>query len=190
MDDAAYALFHESMRAAGAQLAYLGRHAAGPDRLTSRHALLSTPGLPAVGIVVARALADSGCSFLLTESRLGAPEQDVESSTGVPGFRSYEIGARGQHALHVSGVSVASACELAGIDRACVRAGAGGADVPPKAAPHRGWDEAVGSALARALLETISEPLISGDRHTFVHRCSAAERTEPVAACVTFVIDV
>jgi hypothetical protein len=72
MDDAAYAIFHESARSAGARLLCLGRHAGG---VPSRHALLTTPPVAGTGTRLAEALGVAGCAALVTESPLGTVER-------------------------------------------------------------------------------------------------------------------
>jgi hypothetical protein len=70
MDDAAYAIFHESVRTTGARLLCLGRHA---GSVQSRHTILTTRAFAGAGATLMHAFGLARCSVLVRESPLGAP---------------------------------------------------------------------------------------------------------------------
>ncbi len=190
MDDAAYAIFHESVRAAGGRLLCLNRHGPRRGAFRSRHAVLSTPAVSAIGATLASYLAEADGTGLVTELRVGT--SDRETNIGVSGYRSFDVDdSLEPRVLHAAGMSPTEACQLLGIDSARLTPRPAVRDCGRSAVARRcGWIEIVARALVRTSFGTDTAAVPRGVNHVFLRRGVTAQPDGPTGTYVTFVVDV
>lgn len=191
MSSAAYALFSELARDAGASQVFEGRHAIADDG-ASRHALNSVAGFHGSAEALAAGLAASGAAFAISEVPLGAATARGlrGGDWGPHGFKSFHVAADCQPLwLHLAGLDLAQGCSALGVDAELAEPLRRWRTYAPQAVDASGgWDHAVGQILASLAVGGVENktPCVA---QIFVHGSRMLEELSARDSLVSFVME-
>lgn len=197
MSDAAYVLFSELARDAGAIQMFEGRHMIATDGSSTRHALHSVPGFQGTAQTLASALAQDNVDFAITEVPLGGSDVALHIANRSPlGFTSYRVtGASPQDEiwLHLSGLGIEQGCNMLSVNASqaeSLRCWSNTVSTPgvlPSVA-NRGWEQMLGQTLAVLATGTTynSAPCV---KQAFIHQLLPQESGAVYDSYVSFVME-
>lgn len=188
MEDAAYVLFAELARDAGARLVFEGQHGADDDGRASRHVINAAAGFHGTAETLAAALAGMDAAFAIAETPVGAGGRVARGGDWSRlGFDSFHVADESPLWLHLAGVPRQAGCEALGLaENQAEPLRCWPTYVP--AAPAAGWQSALGRALAQ-LAAGGEENRLPCVRQMFVRGSAALEDFAADHSRVSFVME-
>lgn len=187
MDDAAYVLFSEMARDAGAALLAEGWHGQYLGG-ASRHTFRVTPRLHGVGEILGTGLVHGHESFAVAEQPFVAHASSPGRERSAHGFESYLVEQEQSLCLHLAGLPLASACTALDLPSPRVQALAR-TNHPPQAVPiDVAWPALLGYALCHA--GSSCETRVSSAAQVFLRGDAILGQPGKLDSFVSFVADI
>lgn len=189
MEDAAYVLFSEMAREAGARLVFEGQHSAAADGRVSRHAFSSAAGFHGSAESLAAALSATDAVFAIAETPVGGGERIVRGGDWSRlGFDSFHVADEVPTWLHLSGVSRQEGCAALGVAAAQAEPLRCWPTYVPAAPAGYSWSAILGNTLARLAAggEENRQPCV---RQVFVRGAGSLDEFATHDSYVSFVME-
>jgi len=189
MEDAAYVLFSEMARDAGARLVFEGQHSAAADGRVSRHAFSSAVGFHGAAESLAAALSATDAAFAIAETPVGGGGRIVRGGDWSRlGFDSFHVADEVPTWLHLSGVLRQEGCAALGVTAAQTEPLRCWPTYVPAAPAGAGWPAILGNTLARLAAggEENRQPCV---RQVFVRGAGSLDEFATHDSYVSFVME-
>lgn len=189
MEDAAYVLFSELARDAGAHLVFEGQHSIAESGRLSQHAFSSATGFHGSAEPLAAALAAADAAFVIAETPVGGGGRIVRGGDWSRlGFDSFHVADEVPTWLHLSGVSRQEGCDALGVAAAQTEPLRCWPTYLPEAPAAVGWSAILGNTLARLAAggEENRQPCV---RQVFVRGAESLDDFATHDSYVSFVME-
>jgi hypothetical protein len=189
MEDAAFVLFSEMARDAGARLVFEGQHSIAAAGRQSRHAFISAAGFHGSAESLVAALTAADAAFVIAETPVGGGGRIVRGGDWSRlGFESFHVADETPAWLHLSGVSRQEGCDALGVAAVQTEPLRCWPTYVPEAPAGAGWSAILGNTLARLAAggEENRQPCL---RQVFVRGAEALDEFATQDSYVSFVME-